>query len=60
MGQAKLEKDATYHGDLPCRWYEALIAQDGRRSPRRYCNGRHRTKAYVSCVFWATVGSILS
>ncbi|GHE74146.1 hypothetical protein GCM10014715_30890 [Streptomyces spiralis] len=56
MGRARLEKDGTYHGDLPCRWCEALIAQGGRRRPRRYCNGWHRTKTYVSWVVTAVVG----
>ncbi|WP_158771726.1 hypothetical protein [Streptomyces sp. NRRL S-340] len=51
MGRGRLEKDGTYHGDLPCRWCEALIDQGGRRRPRRHCGGRHRTKAYASWVF---------
>ncbi|MGX4689556.1 hypothetical protein [Streptomyces sp. JNUCC 63] len=50
MGRAWLGDDDRYHGDLPCRWCDALIDQDGRRRPRLYCNGRHRTKTYLSWI----------
>lgn len=50
MGQARLGDDGTYHGDLRCRWCEALLKQDGRRKPRLYCGGLHRTKTYAA---WA-------
>ncbi|MFC8431734.1 hypothetical protein [Streptomyces sp. NPDC057253] len=44
MGQARLGDDGRFHGDLPCRWCEVLLSQDGRRRPRRYCGPWHRTK----------------
>ncbi|WP_344050297.1 hypothetical protein [Streptomyces thermoalcalitolerans] len=51
MGRARLGDDGRYHGDLPCRWCNALISQDGRRRPRLYCNLWHRTKTYFSwCI----------
>ncbi|WP_459751213.1 hypothetical protein [Streptomyces sennicomposti] len=56
MGQARLEKDGTYRGDFACRWCRALIDQGGRRKPRRYCNGWHRTKSYVTNFFAVVLG----
>ncbi|MFF9057168.1 hypothetical protein ACIRPQ_10065 [Streptomyces sp. NPDC101213] len=47
MGRARREEDGSYHGDLQCRWCDALLAQNGRRRPKLYCGGWHRTKAYV-------------
>ncbi|MZD05712.1 hypothetical protein GTW43_11515 [Streptomyces sp. SID5785] len=46
MGRARLEKDGTYTGDLPCKWCQVLIDQGGRRRPRQYCRGTHRWKQY--------------
>ncbi|WP_329221468.1 hypothetical protein OG352_31005 [Streptomyces sp. NBC_01485] len=57
MGQARLGDDGTYYGDLPCRWCAALLTQDGRRKPRLYCGGWHRTKAYGTWVF-AVIGGL--
>ncbi|MFJ3666685.1 hypothetical protein ACIPSE_09550 [Streptomyces sp. NPDC090106] len=48
MARARLEDDGTYSGDLPCGWCDALLSQDGRRRPRRYCGLWHRTKSYGS------------
>ena len=53
MGDGRLGDDGRYHGDLPCRWCSALLKQDGRRRPRLYCGGRHRTKTYVAWVVGA-------
>ncbi|MFE0177360.1 hypothetical protein ACFWZ2_34130 [Streptomyces sp. NPDC059002] len=50
MGRARVEKDGTYHGDLPCKWCETLIGQGGRRRPRLYCRTSHRWKTYGSRV----------
>ncbi|MFD5256575.1 hypothetical protein ACH419_35710 [Streptomyces bobili] len=48
MGTARRGEDGRYHGDLPCRWCEALLAQNGRRRPKLYCGGWHRTKTYAA------------
>ncbi|MBO1335955.1 hypothetical protein [Streptomyces sp. VRA16 Mangrove soil] len=50
MGRARLEKDGTYSGDLPCKWCDVLIDQGGRRRPRLYCRWTHRWKKYGSNV----------
>ncbi|MEV3858391.1 hypothetical protein AB0J38_29250 [Streptomyces sp. NPDC050095] len=58
MGRARLEKDGTYSGDMPCKWCDALIDQEGRRKPRLYCRTGHRWKTYGSRVV-GVIGAIL-
>ncbi|SES16264.1 hypothetical protein SAMN04487983_103370 [Streptomyces sp. yr375] len=56
MGQARLGDDGGHYDDLPCRWCGALVTQDGRRRPRLYCGGWHRTKTYCHGAFMVIAG----
>ncbi|MDT0609526.1 hypothetical protein [Streptomyces lancefieldiae] len=50
MARARRGDDGRYHGDLPCRWCEVLLDQEGRRRPRYYCRVTHRLKFYGSWI----------
>ncbi|MCM3300710.1 hypothetical protein ACPCTK_21740 [Streptomyces pseudogriseolus] len=55
MARARRGDDGRYHGDLPCRWCDALLDQNGRRRPRLYCGPWHRTKTYA-----ANIGALIA
>ncbi|MFC7218979.1 hypothetical protein ACFQLX_12500 [Streptomyces polyrhachis] len=56
MGRPRLGGDGRYHGDLPCKWCETLIPQNGRRRPRQYCRTTHRVKNYGASLVAAVAG----